>query len=283
MNDRPPLWTWAAAIGFAAVILVMMVLVVDYRKRAYLHLERLGTHDNRPLIVAIGSSQTYCGLEADGEMDSTLLAHGLAMRFMRISGSNMSFVDLVDLWKPLAAARPAVVIIEANTVRFRRSWPMDWRREIRERVAYRLPWASHASKPDENDPKAPTQCRPNWRFPASAAEYQADFAGWKATSPDELQDVIARIRDLQGRGTKVVVLDLPRSPRYQAWAPANLMRRGDRVLDQLMNETGVRILRDMPAFRPEQFADTGHLRPGGQKILSNWLATNLAQSLRRAP
>jgi len=235
------------------------------------------------LIVAIGSSQTYCALEADREMDRALSARGLAMRFVRISGGNMSLADLVDLWKPLIAARPAVVIIEANVVRFRRSWPMDWRREIRERLAYRLPWGSHFPNPDENDPKAPTQCRPSWRLPASVAEYRAGFAEWKPTSSDEMRDVIARVRTLQAGGTKVALLDLPRNPLYQPWFPANLGRSGDRVLDQVMNETGARVLSDIPTLGPEHFADTGHLRPGGQKIVSSWLARSLARSSERAP
>ncbi len=282
MNGRPPLWTWGAAIILAVLVLVSLLLLQERHKQRFFKIGRLERADQRPLIVAIGSSQTLCGLDFDSSMERRLSDRGVAAHFVRITGSNMSLADLTRFWKPLFAARPAIVIIEANTVRYIRASPLDWREELRGRLMRRLLWEPYTPA-NEDSVGADQFCQPEARGLPSVADYRAALSPWRTSSAEQVQSFISHVRALERAGTRVALLDLPRNPRAVPWFPASLRLSGDRVIERVRLETDVGPIDGLPPIGPEHFADTGHLRASGRKIVSDWLAKLLAQSLRRAP
>lgn len=289
MNDRPPLWTWAASLALAAMVVAGLLGWANSRasspevkqRPAYLHLERLRAAKGEALIAVVGSSLTRCGIAADSPMENMLRRRGSRARVVRVSRDGLTLDWAPMIWAPLLKSPPRILILESNILRFARAedpLEVDWRIRIRDELLRLNPARKPSESETENVAGAASSCGVT-TAPRSPMEYRDGLKLWRAASPDQTRDMIHQLRALERQGTRIWILDLPRNPRFQAHFPEHLRIGGDRALRQVLGATHAQLMPHRPAFSAGDFEDAAHLRPRGQARLSNWLADRIAHHL----
>lgn len=294
MTARPPLWTWPASIALALVLLAGLAAwvwsadrVVDPpRPLGYYRVDRLrAAFPGEPIAVAFGSSLTRCALQHDSALTDRLRARAPSARFVRMTSNSMTVERSAKLWPAILSARPSVIVIEANLVRFgrltqREWWTKRWRTKTRDAVRELWrPGAADIVESDENRDGRDGRCT-MIRHTRPGAPYRAMLERWRPATDGETDALVGFVRAAERGGARVVILDLPRNPDYARSFPPELMRGGERRLRRLLAQTGATRMAEFPPLPPAVYADAGHLRPEGQRAASAALADRIAPLMR---
>jgi hypothetical protein len=286
---QPPLWTWIAAFGLALTLLGL-VWAADLALRPQvmadrLNLARLDRPSSAPLVVALGASKTRCAMAFDSEMSERLAAAGRPARFVRITASRAGYEDLRHAFDRLDRAPPAVLLLEADLLLFEPDVyrpadqsPVSWPARVRSDLGTLL----HPA-PFENDALVGgPACRPGQFGPVSAMareEYGGAMRARRVSTASERAPWLRRLRALQARGTRVILVAPPRSPDAQRMLPGRLDRQAHALARRLSTETGLPLI-EPPGLPPQaEFIDVGHMGEGGRDRFSRWLVDQLSPRL----
>ena len=291
---RPPVWSWAAALALAGVILFGLTLLDDWVQQDYFAFPRLGapsTSAKPDVIVAIGTSKTRCAFIFDDEMDGLLKQAGRPEHFVRISHSAGTFDELAPVFDALEKSPPKLLLVEADLLlyepqvyrpgKYAEYRVLDLRQRIRQDVtrfvgeAYR----SLLGRPDpdaiylENTPASRAGCRnPD---PRSLDEYFAALATRRGSLPGERQPFLDHFARLKRLGVSVVLLNLPRRAGVADRFPTTLAADAELARQALLGTSLIVDSGMPPDIADAHFLDTGHLTLAGGQDYSRWFVDHL--------
>jgi len=301
-RHHPPLWTWAASLGLAGLILLGLVVWSNDIYSAYLRqhmaLDRLAppAKAGLPVVVAVGSSKTRCALDFDQDMEAELRNLGVEVRFIRITHFLATFDDLREVFDRLAQLHPRLVLIESDLLTFEpnvyrmEGYPAEdgWRRRARKSVTYLWKGNRAFGEPDPiNDNEnviasRVTGCGVGNQEPISV--YLSKLRGRRGSSEANRKPYLDEIERLKQGGTEVMMLEVPRSPEADTVFPRGLdaeaaasraavLRTG--LLSEFWQQT--------PAVPQNEYLDTAHMTEAGRADYSRLFATRLATILQGPP
>lgn len=104
-----------------------------------------------------------------------------------------------------------------------------------------------------------------------AARYARHLPRVRLRDLDSLGGILGALDALKGKGCRVVLLSMGRSPAADALFPARLSRDFSGLLDRL-SERGFAVEREGPRLEQRHYVDAAHLDSVGRSRFSEWLA-----------
>ena len=287
-SPRPPLWTWPAALAFAALLVAGLALLSEWQmpqaRRYFFGLDRLPA-PAADTVVIIGTSKTRCAVEPDRVLAARVAALGRPMRVVRIARDAATADDLPEVFASVARARPRLVLIESdmliyepNVYRSLGAAPgRDWRLGIRDTAQYLLKRGAFTVAAAENRP-IPRE-RSCLYGPGDPDARHAALVTRSASTVVDRAPFIAFAAALHDGGTPIALMHIPRQPDALGAMPAALEASGEAVRQALLRDAGVIDLGPPPQLSPSDFAGV-HAGPTGRDRYSAWLAARLVQIVR---
>ncbi len=294
-SEVQPLWTWPVSLLLAGAVLLVAHLWAGVAYRD--HLERQLNLARLPAtggVVILGASKVRCGVLFDEEMAAALAARGQPVEVVRITRPAALFGDFAPAFEALEAARPRMVLLEADFLAlepnpFRRQGrpaALDWRNRARAGLRAVVMGDAAFKDTDTRDYNQATTgsvaCTTRGT-PRTLAEYAQDMTGRRTSTDGERRKVLARLTLLRDMGADIALVDTPRSPAAAAAFPLRLDREMRDVLRRSASANDLAILPPPPTLRSEHFLDTAHLNGQGRTLYSAWLADQISARLAAPP
>jgi hypothetical protein len=290
--ERPPLWTWAAAIVLACVLLGGGHLLVGRESRAItaneLNLARIGALPaNTPYVVILGTSKAGCAVQFDTDMTALVRARGVRASILRVAKSRAVVSDFDDVFAAMSRRPPKLVLIEEDLLVYEPNMYRDadeparigWRERMRKGMkALAQPHIDVLAGPYEfTHPQSASRSCPQRGW--DRAEYLSRFKDRRVSTPAEQQALLGMVHALQAKGVAVALLDVPRSPEGRQLFPRRLDIAAQQIVDRAVGADGLLRLGLPPSIPSAGFCDPGHMNAQGRAIFSAWLAGRIASFL----
>lgn len=290
--SHPPLRVWGYTAGILAVVLAF--LACEERIPAFarltsaasadaLHLERLDDAGANALhVVALGSSKTVYAIDYDSRFARRIAASSRPVVFHRVTWEGANFLDLEVALRALAEHPPDVLLLESDLLLFVRGGRFPIRRNL---MPLEQRFHAHLYGDGDEDENY-RQNRGAERFTgaqecadrSSEREkriYAKRLAAARLSTPASRETYLGLLRALQGSGTRIVLMRLPRSSWAQAMVPPKIAAIDSVTLPALAKAQGFGLW--APAALPaDAFCDEGHLTVTGRALYSSWLASQLS-------
>lgn len=286
--EHPPLSVVLVAVAVALAVLTLLANLhrLGLNETDTLNLERLSTPsaDDRPTIVALGTSKTRKGIYFDGAMTEALAAEGIKADFYRISWSSATIEELQPALAYLASTPPELLLLESDLLIFR-PWRQErgfqWHATLVDNVRALKRLTGMGTVSGQNygfeQPYAEAFCEQK-KSPSSLQDYQNRASARRVSSPDERAAYLEYLAPMIAQGTDVVLLELPRSPAANAVFPPELRTEANRLRADFAAREGFANWAPPPLLLPEPlYCDQGHLLENGRDQFSRWLAGKIAQ------
>jgi hypothetical protein len=297
--DAPPLRVWV----YTALILGTVLLFLGNEDRVpalrriseshaveYMNLRRLETNPpDRLEVVALGSSKVLYAVDYDEIFARRLPKQTRPVVFHRLTWLGANVTDMEPVLQRVASNPPAWLLVESDLLLFDHSarFPIrDHLRPLEERLNSLFTQGSaeeelrkNLAQNDGRDTfPAAEECLAS-QSPDMRLVYAGHVAVWKPSTADQRERYLRWLRLLRDRGTKIVLLGIPRAPWAQAVFPARLSANSQAVLKSLVEEEGFDLWQPRP-LPAGAFCDEAHMTALGRAQFSDWLAERLASSLR---
>ncbi|MGQ0700494.1 MAG: hypothetical protein ACT4PZ_19920 [Panacagrimonas sp.] len=290
--DHPPLWVWIAASLLAAISLFVLsqlwkwVDLPDEPADAYtLNLGRLGpTVTGEVQVVVIGTSKTLAAVEFDQALTAPL--DKTVLRFHRITWNGANYLQLQPAFEALDRHPPRLLLIESDLLVFDRSLapavdmiqsPVHAGLRLAGQTLKHLAgFDGHNASANRGVGRAFTaaECQARTR-PEALAAYARAARLWQVSDDTRRARFLNRLRKLKRSGTKVVMLDIPRSPQADTAVPVDIESRAKQLSRELSTAEGFEVWR-APLAEDSDYCDQGHLSGQGRQRVSHWLRSRLA-------
>lgn len=295
----PPLKVWAASLLVAGVLIalpgVLERLGVSSPEADHLHalnLPRLQRMPDATLrVVAVGSSKTYYAIEYDQLFEKRHAALDGKVSFTRITANSPTVSEVAATLQALSAAPPDLLLLESDLLlvdrhRKRPSDHKSWSTRLRGNLKLLAPTTLGDFLVEKGDNFGRIHWIPEdtCRAATSATglqRYAVTAGRWTISRPDAREEYQGSLRALQQAGTRVVLLEVPRSPDAERVVPGLFKQQTGRLLQDILEQEGY------PVWTPgilagSLYCDQGHLDRQGQALYSDWLAGKLVVLLADA-
>jgi len=297
-HDTPPLrvWVYTALILGAVLVLLgnedrvsALRRISESRAAEYMNLQRLDHHSAGQLeIVALGSSKVFYAVDYDGIFAQRLANEERPVAFRRLTWSEARAADMEAVLQRVVGHPPDWLLVESDLLLFDHSarFPIrDHLRPLEMRLNSLFTPASAQetlkTNLEQNDGQDsfPTEKECIARqAPDMRLVYAMHVVTWKASTARQRERYLKWLRVLRDRGTKVVLLGIPRAPWAQAVFPARLTAANQAVLKSLVNDEGFELWQSRPLVAAA-FCDEAHMSAVGRAQFSSWLAQRLVSSV----
>ncbi|MEF9978007.1 MAG: hypothetical protein RR969_10790 [Thermomonas sp.] len=295
--NAPPLKVWALSLLVAGLLIALPGMLermgVLSREADHLHalnLPRLaGIPASTRSVVVVGSSKTYYAIEYDGQFGKRLDALDGKVAFTRITANSPTGPEVAATLDALLATPPTLLLLESDLLlldRHREKRPTDrdtWSNRLRGHLKLLAPGTLGSFLVEKGDNFGRTYWIPQdkCRAATSAAglqRYAVTARRWTLASPADRIQHRRLLHALQQAGTRVVMLELPRSPEAEQVVPDLLTQQAGRLRERMLADQGY--LAWTPGMLPGSlYCDQGHLNQQGQARYSDWLAGKLLVAL----
>ena len=300
-TPTPPLRAWLLTLLWL-VLGPGMLSLVDARSRP-LNLARL---DAAPApgtlhVVAVGTSKTRFALPFDTDLAAQIAPAGQRLVFHRFTYDAATFDDLAPVFAALRRQPPDWLLIEGDMLfidRYASDGPIDRStgdrshslQGLRTNFRDNLMWlGAEALGLQQHIPY--NQGGHAWpdaanclmtRQLASLQEYRRVAATWRPAPSTQWQAYVDALQPLITRGTRVVVLDLPRAPHATLQVPAALDRDVAVLRQHVVQATGY-IEWSPGELHDDDYCDQGHLNASGRSHYTAWLGERIRPLLEDRP
>ncbi len=224
---QPPLKVWIFA-GLLVVALIALLAnvalhITEPASTGRLNLQRLAQATSSQVhVVAIGTSKTRAAIDFDRFFAQRLAAAGRKIVFHRISWSGALYADLEPALAALRDAPPDILLVESDLLLFDRQhevvdrWQDRWRGNVSKLTwwvkgqAGQVDHGNYAYDNRDDYAGMEAYCR-HMKSPQKLRAYGESVKTWKLSSPAQREAYLAFLRPMQDAGTKIVLLELPRS------------------------------------------------------------------------
>lgn len=289
-----PLRCW----GLAVVLVILFVggCLVWHRLFPVLSppanyaIERLKTTTDDLRIVAVGNSLMRHGLPFDQQLEQQALAHGLSLKFTRLT-QDLGLPRQFAVFLPhILAAKPDWVFLQAAplTINYIQKEPslltsiFNKINEVKNRFRTRknIPLTdnglfienSQAAAPYTGDYlKHPERIIPNQKW-------RENFSPREPILNESFENFFKLAR---AQGSRVVILEMGRSRLGNEGLPSEFHHQLTANLNQLVDRYAVELWR-FPANLPiKYYVDLGHLNSVGQKVFVDWFLGRLRDEISK--
>lgn len=298
--NAPPLKVWVASLLVAGLLIALPGMLERLgflsRDADHLHALNLPRLGNTPVstlrIVALGSSKTYYAVEYDQLFARRLAGLDGKVAFTRITANSPTGHEVASTLEALLARPPNLLLLESDLLlidRHRESRASDrdtWSSRLRGNLKLLAPTTLDRVLVEEGENfgriywKPESTCRGD-KSAAGLQRYASNARRWTIASPDSRVQHRRLLRALQQAGTRVVLLELPRSPTAEPLVPGLFKQQVEGLRQDMVEQEGY--LPWTPGVLAESlYCDQGHLDRHGQAHYSDWLAGKLARLLADA-
>jgi hypothetical protein len=296
-QDAPPLRVWV----YTALILTGLLVFLGYEDRIpalrrigesravqYMNLQRLDSNDAGKLkIIALGSSKVFYAVDYDDIFAQRLTMQTRPVVFRRLTWSEAKPADMESVLQRIVRHPPDWLLVESDLLLFDHSARFPIRDHLRPlevhlnslftRTAGEEELRTNLAQNDGRD-SFPTgqECLAR-QSPDMRLVYAVHVATWKTSTAAQRERYLRWLRVLHDRGTRIVLLGIPRAPWAQAVFPARLTAENRAVLNSLVNEEGFELWQSQPLVAGA-FCDEAHMSALGRAQFSDWLAQRLTTS-----
>ena len=287
---KPPPGVWVAAALLAAALLGVLAsldrnaMFAESTSGFRLNLSRLSqTPSDAEHVVAIGSSKSMFALEFDEAFAARLNGTGRRVVFHRITAGGAEFADLQPALAAVARHPPKVLLLESELLVFDRSDALTLEGVIqaaRKNATLLVAILMHGRI---GGSAAANRGREHWTLPSVCASRHdaesqrayAEYAShWRQTSEAERSAYLGYLHAMQSAGTRIVLLELPRSPDADDAVPEPIKRGGVRLRERL-SQTERFPFWDPGVLPTDLYCDQLHMNANGRAVYSEWLARKL--------
>ena len=291
---HPPLGVWLAASAIAALLLLILIHLPDWLPRSQtlianphsLHLDRLGAAaPGTTRVVAIGSSKLQMAIEHDDVFAAAMTVQPM-LRLHRITWDSAQYTDLRPAFEALEQHPPQLLVLESDLLVFDYTQARDatapsislstrLRRTVR-LLSQRFRNGASGAELNRGVDRALSEAECAARkAPQSVQRYAEEVLTWRLSGPQFRAPYLAHLRALQRSGTRIVLLEIPRSPAAQSVVPATF-EAGAIALAQSLATTENFDLWRAPRGTESDYCDQGHASDTGQHHFSAWLRDRLS-------
>lgn len=291
----PPLGVWIAA-GALVLLLIAAALGTAWwaetRATAYLNAQAVALlrrewaqrSDSVQRVVVLGTSQVGAGVQPSWFFDQKTGGRWRVVRIFRPGANLASFTERSAVFDELARYPPNVLCVEENlllldridywAVRPSQALPyvvVQWIFDLLGLRENRL--SATAINPDFFDVMPDYARRPKTQIDTLAlAVYEREIRERRinAFAP------VPALERLRRRGTRLVLLHLPRPARLETLIDQQLRQAGwPRQLAAWQRQGGMEHWKTTRPYAFREFVDNGHFTPTGSREYSTWLAARL--------
>ena len=299
-RQAPPLVVWAGvAIGFLMFLLAASRMTLVNRARRARSLDQACASRLRhfggspaPRVIALGSSLLTRATVADRRMgELSRREGGPDLHWLLLSKNSSSMDTFQPVLDRILETRPQVLLVEADLLYFMldgtRPWPTlaELAQECRTRIRRSLTLEATLR---DFDPELliREELPPDRKLPQDAGALRAFALGLGHRQPRgpmaKDDPILLSLRRAHDRGTRIVLLELPRFQGAEASIPVWHLELAGALKAQLARECGARILVYPGRFALDHYLDFSHLNQAGAEQLSPWLVKELAGLLAGA-
>lgn len=299
-NHATPIWVWITALLLAFLIYLCGFAIIAYFeveiRQAPPDLSKFEQtasnlrNDKQAADVYIfGSSLTRLALSQNGSFKSAIEERDLSFGYRIVTRRKAVLSDFNHLIPQLQTDLPDLVLIESNILclnmfeRFLKEKRVTPRRllsryeshlaltaEFLKTVLWRTLKAMSLPVPRE----AKTIDEDYWSL------YQKHAKNYSVREVDEFPEWVSYFQQARELGTRVIILELPRSAQAVQYLPENFAEEYEALIGQFMEEYGVEYLGfTMALDQRKHYKDAAHLNKRGAMIYSNWLLDNIGENI----
>lgn len=281
-NTNPPLSVLVSSLVLAAITLLVLLNLqtIGINGPDAFNLERFNTlSGQRPVVVALGTSKTRSGLYFDSEMTELLKQTGSQTDYIRITRGGGGFGNIEPALKFLSDNPPDLLLLEAELLVFS-PHHAAWRQRLNRNVDVINGLTGIGRMPRENygeaSPFNAASCQDK-KTPELLAKYRERAQKRRITSTSEREQFLAYLDLMISNGTRIVILEIPRSPAANTVFPKALKAEAEHLQQLLVSQPGYQRWTAPADSLPEgSYCDQGHLSTTGQATLSRWIAERIA-------
>lgn len=279
----PPPRVFALAVVIAALVFLAAIAVDRVMLPAGLRAVRLQEAPPGAVrVVALGTSKLRSAVAFDADI-ARRLGPASPLRFHRVTWPSAGLGEMEPALQALLRSPPALLLLESDLLVFDRSPQATWPAPLQHQAAMsRLPRnllglvtgrvSAHGNDGVDTWPAAAV-CA--WqKSPARLAAYARQAEELPLVSAARLEAYLHYLQALRRAGTRVVLLDLGRSPAAMAVFPA-AREAAAAVRRRQLREAGLESWAPAPLPPEAAWCDQGHMTAAGQRQFSDWLATAL--------
>lgn len=238
-------------------------------------------------VVALGSSKTRYAIEYDQKFAKRLGALSASVAFTRVSTGAPTSSEVAAALDALQAMPPNLLLLEDDLLLVDRHRGLQaWLDRTRFNLRLLDPRVSDASSLPRGEnfgrihQRSDSECRLA-KSPPGVRDYAEKAGRWTTSSPSDRAEHLRLLRALQQAGTRVVLLELPRSPVAERVVPVAFKEQSRQLRQGLLQQEGY--LAWTPGTLAEaSYCDQGHLNAQGRERYSEWLAKKLVDLLAHA-
>lgn len=296
--DAPPLRVWV----YTALVLGVVLLFLGNEDRVpalrsmrqsrsaeFMNLQRLAANeDHQEEVIALGSSKVFYALDYDETFARRMADGATPVVFRRLTWVGANATDMEPVLRRIAQHPPDWLLIESDLLLFDHSarFPIrDHLQPLEIRLNSLLTGESAEAglrtnlAQNEGQDSFPTEqeCLAR-QSPDMRLVYGIHVASWKTSTAAQRERYLKWLRVLRDRGTRVVLLGIPRAPWAQAVFPQRLTAANRAVLKSLADEQGFELW-ESQSLAAAAFCDEAHMSALGRAQFSTWLSHRLAESL----
>jgi hypothetical protein len=287
---KPPPGVWIAAALLAAALLFVLAsldrnpMFAAATSGFRLNLDRLSqTPSDATHVVAIGSSKSMFALDFDDAFAARLDGHGRRVVFHRITAGGAEFADLQPALAAVAQHPPKVLLLESELLLFDRGDALTLEGAIQAARKNATLLVALLMRGRVGGSAAANRGREHWTLPSVCsarhdAESQRAYAEyarhWRPTREAERTAYLGYLHAMQAAGTRIVLLELPRSPAADEAIPDAIKQEGARLRAELAQREGFPFW-DPGVLPTDVYCDQMHMNARGREAYSDWLARRL--------
>ena len=288
-QNTVPLHIWAKAFFIACVVFCGgygLFALHDEDRVFFQYRSNLVPGMSQTEAYILGSSLAEKGLHAFGSLDSALVHNRLRFNYTLIFRSGAVIRDFSPILGEIKKTRPRYVLIESNILCIDLS-PLEFGPFISSVASYR----NHLLKilkrfatqwiksifPLSREPAETNAFNKNTpideNYWISYGKLAKKFRVRKIDDFPEWNDFFRKARE---SGTKVVLLEFPRSREATRYVPKTFLEEQEKLITRFEEQYHVIHMKfPLEMERRTYFADAAHLNQEGAKVFSEWLADRL--------
>lgn len=300
-NHVTPIRVWIRAVMLAILIYLCGFAVMSYYEIKILQAppdlsefeqtaSNLENDEQAADVYIFGSSLSRLALSQGGFLKSAIEERDLSFTFRTQTRRKVVLSDFSHMIPQLQSDLPELVLIESNILclnMFERS--LNEKRVTPKKLLYR--YESHLALTAEFLRMHLWRALKSMSLPVPRESkiidedywslYQKHAKNYTVREVNDFPEWVSYFQNARELGTRVVILELPRSVQAVQYLPENFQEEYEALIGLFMEEYGVEYLEfTMELDQRKFFKDAAHLNKKGAKIYSDWLVNKIGNKIR---
>ncbi|MBB64638.1 MAG: hypothetical protein CMO81_06195 [Waddliaceae bacterium] len=290
-TQTAPIWVWVLSLSaFAAIMIPSAWFFVplwesSFEELSRERLEAFSQKNDKPKVLAIGSSLLRCATVYDHEMEEKIKEEvGEDIYFLRLTRSASSFEYTESLLEDFLQSGAQIILFEARSLFYELpqssdSIPhhalMSHRYYLKQLILHGLSCKDAAKKRYDGEQTRDRQAKNHSQQRLQEHCFIADQFRMMETIPENLQYFL---KEAQSKNIRIVILDIPRSKELNEHLYTENQKFRS-MLTELQKEYALDLWSYPETPNLDELFDWAHYGPEPRKRFCTWLSQQISKDL----